>query len=115
LKGEIIDYEDINSKFSTYRMHIFPMKYDEFLPFYYNNNQRFLQKRLDSKIIKKSKLFEKAEIKWVCVDDIIKMRPKFRSYFQNIIDIIYAEKNDIKNFISISFKKNTKKKTLKKR
>jgi len=58
-----IDYEDSNSKFSTYRMHIFPMKYDEFLPFYYNNNQRFLQKRLDSKIIKKSKLFEKAEIK----------------------------------------------------
>jgi hypothetical protein len=91
------------------------MKYDELLPFYYNNNQRFLQKRLDSKIIKKSKLFEKAEIKWVCVDDIIKMRPKFRSYFQNIIDMIYAEKNDIKNFISISFKKNTKKKTLKKR
>ena len=110
-----IDYEDSNSKFSTYRMHIFPMKYDEFLPFYYNNNQRFLQKRLDSKIIKKSKLFEKAEIKWVCVDDIIKMRPKFRSYFQNIIDMIYAQKNDIKKFISISLKKDTKKKTLKKR
>jgi transcription termination factor NusB len=96
-------------------MHIFPIIYDEKLPFYYNNNQQFLQKRLDSRIIKKSKLFEKAEIKWVCVDDIIKMRPKFRSYFQNIIDMIYAEKNDIKNFISISLKKDTKKKTLKRR
>jgi hypothetical protein len=109
-----IDYQDNNPKFTTYRMHIFPIIYDEKLPFYYNNNQQFLQKRLDSRIIKKSKLFEKAEIKWVCVDDIIKMRPKFRSYFQNIIDMIYAQKNDIKIFISISLKKDTKKKTLKK-
>jgi hypothetical protein len=109
-----IDYKDQNSKFSTYRMHIFPMEYDEKLPFYYNNNQQFLQKRLDSKIIKKSKIFEKEEIKWVCVDDIIKMRPKFRSYFQNIVDMIYSQKNDIKKFILISLKntknmKNTKK------
>jgi transcription termination factor NusB len=78
------------------------------LPFYYNNNQQFLQKRLDAKIIKKSKIFEKEEIKWVCVDDIIKMRPKFRSYFQNIVDMIYSQKNDIKNFISISLKKTKK-------
>jgi transcription termination factor NusB len=84
------------------------MEYDEKLPFYYNNNQQFLQKRLDAKIIKKSKIFEKEEIKWVCVDDIIKMRPKFRSYFQNIVDMIYSQKNDIKKFISSSFK-NTKK------
>ncbi len=110
-----IDYKDQNSEFSTYRMHIFPMIYDELLPFYYNNNQQFLQKRLDPKIIKKSKIFEKEEIKWVCVDDIIKMRPKFRSYFQNIVDMMYAEKNEIKKFISTSLKKSTKKKTLKKR
>jgi len=108
-----IDYKDKNSKFSTYRMHIFPMEYDELLPFYYNNNQRFLQKRLDPKIIKKSKIFEKEEIKWVCVDDIMKMKPKFRSYFQNIIVMIYNQKNDIKKFISKHLKKSTKKKTLK--
>ena len=110
-----IDYKDQNSEFSTYRMHIFPMEYDELLPFYYNNNQQFLQKRLDPKIIKKSKIFEKEEIKWVCVDDIIKMRPKFRSYFQNIVDMIYDQKNEIKKFISICLKKSTKKKTLKNR
>lgn len=108
-----IDYTDKNSKFSTYRMHIFPMEYDELLPFYYNNNQRFLQKRLDPKIIKKSKIFEKEEIKWVCIDDIIKMRPKFRSYFQNIVDMIHSQKNEIKSFISKNLKKSTKKKTLK--
>ena len=108
-----IDYKDKNSKFSTYRMHIFPMEYDELLPFYYNNNQRFLQKRLDPKVIKKSKIFEKEEIKWVCIDDIKKMRPKFRSYFQNIIDIIISEKNEIQQFIFKNLKKNLKKSTKK--
>ena len=108
-----IDYKDKNSKFSTYRMHIFPMKYDELLPLYYNNNQHFLQKRLDPKIIKKSKIFEKEEIRWVCIDDIKKMRPKFRSYFQNIIDIIISEKNEIQQFIFKNLKKNTKNKTKK--
>jgi 8-oxo-dGTP pyrophosphatase MutT (NUDIX family) len=109
-----IDYESTNSKFGTYRMHIFPMVYDELLPFYYNNNQRFLQKRLDPNVIKKSKIFEKEEIRWVCVDDIMKMRSKFRSYFQNIVDIMYEERNEIFKFIrSSGLKKSTKKKTLK--
>ena len=95
-------------------MHIFPMEYDELLPFYYNNNQRFLQKRLDQKIIKKSKIFEKEEIKWVCVDDLKKMRPLFRSYFQNIVDMMLSQKESIKNFIKNCPKKSTKKKTLRK-
>lgn len=109
-----IDY-DSNSHHKIYRMHIFYFEYDEKLPFYYNNNQKFLQKRLDPNIIKKSKIFEKEEIRWVCVDDIIKMRPQFRSYFQNIVDMIYQEKDQIKKFINNCFKKRTKNKTLKKR
>ena len=115
-----IDYKDLNSKFSVYRMHIFPMKYDPLLPLYYNNNQRFLQKRLDPKIIKSSKIFEKEEIRWVCVDDIMKMKPKFRSYFQNIVEMIHKQKRQIKIFIMASLKnktyrkKSTKNKTIKK-
>lgn len=92
-----IDYKAETHK--VYRMHIFPFEYNEYLPFYYNNNQRFLQKRLDQNVIKKSKIFEKEEIKWVCVDDIMKMKPQFRSYFQNIIEIMDAQKNEIKQFI----------------
>ena len=52
----------------TYRMHIFPFEYNEWLPHYYNNNQRFLQKRLPAKVFKTTKIFEKAEIKWVPID-----------------------------------------------
>ncbi len=39
---------------SIYRIHIFPMTYDPLLPFYYNNNQRFLQKLLEPVVIKKN-------------------------------------------------------------
>jgi hypothetical protein len=91
-------------------MHIFPFEYNEWLPFYYNNNQRFLQKRLPEKVFKTSKIFEKAEIRWVCVDDIKKMRPQFRSYFQNIVDMMLNQKENIKSFIERNGKKGTEKK-----
>ena len=81
----------------------------------YNNNQRFLQKRLDPDVIKNSKIFEKEEIRWVCVDDIMRMRPQFRSYFQNIVNMIYEQKDNIKRFILKGVKKGTKNKTLKNR
>jgi len=101
---------------STYRMHIFPFEYNHWLPYYYNNNQRFLQKRLDPNVIKTSKIFEKAEIKWVCVDELKKMRPQFRSYFQNIVDMILNQKESINKFIerSLKIKKNAKRRTLRK-
>jgi len=108
-----VDYLNNNSSYSLYRMHIFPFEYDPMLPFYYNNNQRFLQKRLDPNVIKNSKIFEKAEIRWICIDDIMKMRPQFRSYFRNIVDKIYNEKDDIKKFIMNGIKKSNKNKTRK--
>jgi 8-oxo-dGTP pyrophosphatase MutT (NUDIX family) len=92
-----IDYKTDGHK--VYRMHIFPFKYNEWLPHYYNNNQRFIQKRLDEKILKTSKIFEKAEIRWIPIDDLKKMRPQFRSYFQNIIDMMLSQKDSIRAFI----------------
>jgi 8-oxo-dGTP pyrophosphatase MutT (NUDIX family) len=103
-----------SSGFTQYKMFIFPFEYDELLPHYYNNNQRFLQKRLDADVIKKSRIFEKAEIKWICVDELKAMRPKFRSYFQNIIDIILSKKGSIESFIQKSLPKKVAK-TVRKR
>jgi 8-oxo-dGTP pyrophosphatase MutT (NUDIX family) len=108
----IIDHKTDGHK--KYRMHIFPFEYNHWLPLYYNNNQRFLQKRLDSNVIKTSKIFEKAEIRWVCIDDVKKMRPEFRSYFQTIVDMMLNQKESIQTFIERSLKKSTKKKTLRK-
>lgn len=100
---------------NNYRMHIFPFEYDESLVHYYNNNAQFLQKRLEPEVIKKTKIFEKAEIRWICVDEIMKMRSQFRSYFQDIVDMIVNEKVAIQHFIETRLKKRTVKKTLKTR
>jgi hypothetical protein len=59
-----------------------------------------LQKRLEPEVIKKTKIFEKEEIKWVCVDEIKKMKPQFRFFFKPVVDRIYNERENIKKFIS---------------
>jgi hypothetical protein len=99
---------------STYRMHIFPIVYDPMLPFYYNNNQQFIQKRLDPHIIQESKIFEKEEIRWISVNELQKMRTKFRPYFRSIIDQLCSQQKEIKKFIQTGLKKGTKSKTVKK-
>jgi len=104
-----IDYQN-NEHHQVYRMHIVPFPYDTALPHYYNNNQRFLQKRLDPEVIKKSKIFEKAEIQWICIDDLKKRISQFRSYFQNIVDLILTNKNKIKQFLQKKMPNNLQKK-----
>jgi hypothetical protein len=79
----------------VYRTHIFYMKYNPYLEKYYNNNQKFIQNRLDPTVIKTSKIFEKAEIRWICIDDLDKMRPKFRHFFAPIVDKILQDRSSI--------------------
>jgi 8-oxo-dGTP pyrophosphatase MutT (NUDIX family) len=89
---------------TTYRCHVFPMVYDDKLTYYYNNNQRFLQKKLDPKIIKDSKIFEKTQIKWFSFDQIKKNHNEFRSFYQNVVDLIMENKDDIEKFARKSLK-----------
>ena len=100
-------------KHGNYTTFFLLIDYNESLPFYYNNNQRFLQKKLSPSLIKNSKIFEKANIRWVPVNDLKSMRPQFRSYFKNIIDMMLSQKESIRNFIEKKQKKSTKTKTLK--
>ena len=72
-----VDYK--SNGHSTYRSHIFPMPYDPQLPFYYNNNQQFLQSKLDPTIIRDTKIFEKTHIQWFSFDDMKKKHKEFRS------------------------------------
>ena len=109
-----IDIDFASTGFGLYRVHIFPMEYDEQLPFYYNNNQRFLQERLNPKIIKDTKIFEKQQIKWICVDDIKGMKKEFRSFYQNIVELILAKQQEIDTFIRRSLKKTRSNKSYKK-
>jgi 8-oxo-dGTP pyrophosphatase MutT (NUDIX family) len=96
--------------YSTYCCHIFPMTYDEQLPFYYNNNQSFLQKRLDPAVIRDTKIFEKTQIQWFDIDDLAKRRHEFRDFYRNIIDLILDKKAEIIAFTKKSLGKNKGKK-----
>lgn len=98
-----IDYN--SGTHSTYRCHICPIKYDyhgifEYMPYYYNNNQQFLQKRLNSKIIRDTKIFEKTQVKWFTFDDIKKHHKEFRSFYQNIIHLILGNYGAIEKFVN---------------
>lgn len=97
-----------------YRTHIFPMVYDPALAYYYNNNQRFLQKKLPLKVFKDYKIFEKAEIKWVCIDEIPRMQKHFRSFYKNITALILENRKEIEKFIRRCLKNGKNNKTRKK-
>ena len=101
-----IDFDD------RYRMFLLPIEYDEKLPYYYNNNQRFLQKKLNPNVIKNTKIFEKSEIKWVCIDDLMMMRPEFRSYFKKNSLTLFKEREKIFAFVKSGLKKSNKNKTM---
>jgi hypothetical protein len=102
-----IDYK--SEGYTTYRCHIFPMEYDHYLPYYYNNNQRFLQKRLDAKIIRDTKIFEKTQIKWFSFDDIKKYHNDFRSFYKNVVHLILGNRSAIEGFIISKLGKKHKK------
>lgn len=105
-----IDYK--SEGYDVYRCHIFPMQYNPFLEIYYNNNQKFLQKRLNKKIIHDSKIFEKTQIKWFSFSDIEINKKKFRYFYQNIVSLILNNRNNIELFIKNNlFKINKSNKT----
>ena len=95
-------------EFGDYTMFICPMEYNEWLPLYYNNNQRFLQKMLDPAVIRDTKIFEKAEIKWVSETGLSALRPQCRSYFQATIGLIQKEMPAIRRFMAGNMKKTRK-------
>lgn len=74
-----------------YHVHIFLMKYDENLPLYYNNNHSFLWKRMDNKVLNKTKLFEKIEIGWFSEESMRTQRNEFRGFYREIVDKIMNE------------------------
>lgn len=100
---------DFNSNgHSTYKVHLFPLKYDPMLTHYYNNNQIFLQKKLDPNIIKNTKLFEKTQIKWFSFSDIKKKKNDFRTFYQNITKMILENRENISIFLKKNYNFNSK-------
>lgn len=100
---------------NTYHLHLFYLEYDENLPKYYNQNHRFLWNRMDEQLLSKTRLFEKIEIGWFSCDDMRKHIKKFRGFYQEIVEKILADKENVHDFVVKTGKISPKNKTLKKR
>ena len=92
----------------TYHVHMFFLEYDENLPKYYNQNHRFLWDRMNHTLLSETKLFEKIEIGWFSIDEIKHRKKEFRSFYQEIIDDILLDVENIEKFIMKNAQKQTK-------
>ena len=79
-----------------YTTFLFEIEYDDNLPYYFNNNYKFLKSHVN-KLVRHSTngLFEKSVIKWMTFDDLRKERASFRSYYRNVVDVILENEDDI--------------------
>ena len=79
-----------------YTTFLFEIEYDDNLPYYFNNNYKFLKSHVN-KLVRHSTngLFEKSVIKWMTFDDLRKERDSFRSYYRNVVDVILENEDDI--------------------
>jgi 8-oxo-dGTP pyrophosphatase MutT (NUDIX family) len=83
-------------KFKEYTTYIFKMDYDERLPTYYKNNYEFFSRYLPHVKHKKDNgLLEKAKIRWFSYDDLKKEKKEFRSFYQNIVEMIIKQEKEI--------------------
>ena len=87
-----------NMQHNTYHMHLFVIDYDNNLPTYYNQNHRFLWSRMNNEELEKTKLFEKAEIRWFSISDMKSHRSEFRNFYQEIVDKLVEDSKNIKQF-----------------
>lgn len=94
-----VDYVPKTKRFGIYRTHVLPVAYNEPLVFYYNNNQRFLQKHLPASVYKKEKFFEKAEMRWFSFDEMVSKKHLFRPYYRDIIHLLVEHRRDIESFV----------------
>ena len=84
-----------------YHAYLFKIPYDALLPEYFNNHHKFIKNNFPEKIDKKG-FFEKNNMKWFTINEL-NDKYKFRSFYQEIIELIITNSNHIK-FLTIKKK-----------
>jgi 8-oxo-dGTP pyrophosphatase MutT (NUDIX family) len=85
---------------NTYHVFIVKIEYDSQLPVYFNRMHKFIEHKMPDAL--DTVLFEKQEMQWFSLDDMIKRRNEFRSFYQEITDLIVAHKKHIIRFVKSS-------------
>ena len=77
--------------YDTRVTHLMRVDYDERLPFYFNNNYRFIKETANLRSIAahpENGYFEKSHVRWFTLADLKRERGAFREYFRAFLDMI---------------------------
>jgi hypothetical protein len=83
----------------TYLMRV---DYDDRLPFYFNNNYRFIKETANQRSIAahpENGYFEKSHVRWFTLEDLKRERGAFREYFRNFLDMIEYRAPEIRRLM----------------
>ena len=85
--------------YDTRVTHLMRVDYDERLPFYFNNNYRFIKETSNLRAIAAhpdNGYFEKSHVRWFTLEDLKRERGAFREYFRNFLDMIQYRAPEIR-------------------
>ena len=77
--------------------------YDERLPFYFNNNYRFIKETANLRSIAahpENGYFEKSHVRWFTLADLQRERGAFREYFRAFLDMIEYRATEIRRLMN---------------
>jgi hypothetical protein len=88
--------------YDTRVTHLMRVDYDERLPFYFNNNYRFIKETSNLRAIAAhpdNGYFEKSHVRWFTLEDLKRERGAFREYFRNFLDMIQYRAPEIRRLM----------------
>lgn len=88
--------------YDTRITHLMRVDYDERLPFYFNNNYRFIKETANLRAIAahpENGYFEKSHVRWFTLADLKRERGAFREYFRNFLDMIRYHAPEIRRLM----------------
>ena len=88
--------------YDTRVTHLMRVDYDERLPFYFNNNYRFIKETANLRTIAahpENGYFEKSHVRWFTLEDLKRERGAFREYFRNFLDMIQYRAPEIRRLM----------------
>jgi len=88
--------------YDTRITHLMRVDYDERLPFYFNNNYRFIKETSNLRAIAAhpdNGYFEKSHVRWFTLKDLKRERGEFREYFRNFLDMIQYRAPEIRRLM----------------
>jgi 8-oxo-dGTP pyrophosphatase MutT (NUDIX family) len=89
---------------NTYNIHVFLMDYNPDIISYFNNTQSFIHNHVKNvEFLRSTKIFEKVEMSWMTVEEMMHRRGEFRPFYREIVDKLANEELErIKVFVRLS-------------